>query len=153
MAVHAGKLHGSVDGVFELFRVDEERHRLAVHIGSEGGVAVATEAIFVFQLVLGASGESRAQQKERKRTEQDSAGNFHAMRRRFCELVCRDRSHRTIRNGTQRGTEGRRTIERGRAASGRLQKGQLQVSPLAALGRNNSFIRPLLPINGSRRSG
>jgi hypothetical protein len=27
--------------------------------------------------VLGASGEGRAQQKDRKRTEQDSAGNFH----------------------------------------------------------------------------
>jgi hypothetical protein len=29
--------------------------------------------------VLGASGEGRAQQKECERTEQDSAGNFHAI--------------------------------------------------------------------------
>jgi hypothetical protein len=28
--------------------------------------------------VLGTNGEGRAQQKERKRTEQDPAGNFHA---------------------------------------------------------------------------
>ena len=101
MAVHAGKLHGGVDGVLQLLRVDEERDGLAVDVGGEGGVTVAGEAIFVFQLVLGASGEGRAQQKERERTEQDSAGNFHAMRRRFCELVRRDRSHRVMRNETQ----------------------------------------------------
>ena len=39
---------------------------------------MAGEAIFVFQLVLGANGEERAEQKEDKRTEQYSAGNFHA---------------------------------------------------------------------------
>jgi hypothetical protein len=48
--------------------------------------------------VLGASGEGRAQQKERKRTEQDSAGNFHAMRRRFREFARRDSSHRSRSN-------------------------------------------------------
>ena len=53
--------------------------RLAVDIGGEGGVTVAGEAVFVFQLVLGASGEGRAQQKECERTEQDSAGSFHAI--------------------------------------------------------------------------
>lgn len=38
---------------------------------------MAGETVFIFQLVLGASGEGRAQQKECERTEQDSAGNFH----------------------------------------------------------------------------
>jgi hypothetical protein len=40
---------------------------------------MAGEAIFIFQLVLGASGDNRAQQKECERTEQDSAGNFHVI--------------------------------------------------------------------------
>jgi len=35
------------------------------------------EAIFVLQLVLGANGEGRAQQKEYEHSEQNSAGNFH----------------------------------------------------------------------------
>ena len=70
--------------MLQLLRVDEERNGLAVDVSGEGGVTVAGEAVFIFQLVLGASGDCRAQQKERKRTEQDSAGNFHAMRRRFC---------------------------------------------------------------------
>ena len=39
---------------------------------------MAAEAVFIFQFVLGASGEGRAQQKENARREQDSAGNFHA---------------------------------------------------------------------------
>jgi hypothetical protein len=77
VAVNARKLHGGVDGMLQLFRVDEERDGLAIHFSGEGGVTVAGEAIFIFQLVLGASGEGRAQQKDRKRTEQDSAGNFH----------------------------------------------------------------------------
>jgi hypothetical protein len=79
MAIHASKLHGGVDGMLQLLRVNEERHRLAVHVDGKGGVAVAGEAVFIFQFVLGASGESRAQQKECERTEQDSAGDFHAI--------------------------------------------------------------------------
>ena len=75
--------------------------RLAIDVGGECGVTVAGEAIFVFQFMLGASGEGRAQQKERERTEHNSAGDFHAMRRRFCELARRDRSHRVMRNKTQ----------------------------------------------------
>ena len=63
---------------FSFFCIDEEDDRLAVHVGGEGRVTVAGEAVFVLQLVLGASGEGRAQQKECERTEQDSAGNFHA---------------------------------------------------------------------------
>ena len=67
----------AVDGMLELFRVDEERDGLAVHVFGESGVTMTSEAVFIFQLVLGASGEGRAQQKECERTEQDSAGNFH----------------------------------------------------------------------------
>ena len=36
VAVHASKLHRSVDRVLELFRVNEKRHGLAIHIGGEG---------------------------------------------------------------------------------------------------------------------
>lgn len=77
VAVHARELHGSVNGMLELFRIDEERDGLAVHVCGESGVTMTGEAVFIFQLVLGASGEDRAQQKECERTEQDSAGNFH----------------------------------------------------------------------------
>ena len=98
VAVHAGQLHGAVNRVLHLFCIDEERHRLSVHVGGEGRVTVAGEAIFIFQLVLGASGEGRAQQKEYERTEQDSAGNFHGVRRRFWEFLRRDRSHRSRGN-------------------------------------------------------
>lgn len=83
VAVHAGELHGGVYGVLEFFGIDKERDGLAVHVGGQRRIAVAGEAVFVFQFVLGAGGEGRAQQKERERTEQDSAGNFHGMRRRF----------------------------------------------------------------------
>ena len=78
VAVHAGEFHGRVNGVLELFRVHVEREGLAVYLGGESCVTMAGETVFVFQLVLGASGEGRAQQKERQRTEQYSAGNFHA---------------------------------------------------------------------------
>jgi len=78
VAVHASEFHGAVDGVLQLLAVHIERNGLAVHIGAQGCVTVAGEAVFIFQLVLGARGESRAQQKERQRTEQYSAGNFHA---------------------------------------------------------------------------
>jgi len=77
VAVHTGEFHRAVDGVLELLAVNEKRDGLAVHIGGEGRVTVAGETIFVFQLVLGASVEGRAQQKERKRTEHYSAGYFH----------------------------------------------------------------------------
>ena len=77
MAIHASKLHGGVDGMLQLLRVDEERNGSAVNVGGQGGITVAAEAVIIFQLVLGASGEGRAQQKECERTEQDSAGNFH----------------------------------------------------------------------------
>ena len=77
VAIHAREFHGGVDGVFQLLRVDEERDRLAVYVLGQGGVTVAGEAIFIFELVLGASGEGRAQQKDRERTEQDPAGTFH----------------------------------------------------------------------------
>ena len=63
----------------ELFYVDEQRNRLAIDVGRERRITVAGEAVFIFQLVLGASGDGRAQQKECERTEQDSAGNFHAI--------------------------------------------------------------------------
>lgn len=41
------------------------------------------ETVFVSKFVLGTSGEGRAQQKEYERTEHNSAGNFHGLRRRF----------------------------------------------------------------------
>ena len=78
VAIDACK-HGAVDGVFELLRVNIERDGLAIDFGSERRIAVAGEAVLVFQFVLGANGEGRAQQKERERTEQDSAGDFHAI--------------------------------------------------------------------------
>ena len=86
MAIHASELHGGVDGMLQFFRVDIERDRLAIEVGGERRVAVATEAVFVFQFVLGASGEGRAQQKERGRTEQYSAGDFHAIEETLMEL-------------------------------------------------------------------
>jgi len=77
MAIDAGKLHRSMDRVLELRAINEERDLLAVDVLCQGCVAVATEAVFVFDLVLGANGDGRAQQKQCDRTEQNPAGNFH----------------------------------------------------------------------------
>jgi hypothetical protein len=63
--------------VLEFLPVDKQRDLLAIQFFGQSVVGVASEAVFVFRLVLGANGESRAQQKDRERTEQDSAGNFH----------------------------------------------------------------------------
>ena len=89
VAVHAREFHGGVDGMFQFLRVDEERDRLAVYVLGQGGVTVAGEAIFIFELVLGASGEGRAQQKQCERTEQDPAGNFHAIKETLSTLRVR----------------------------------------------------------------
>ena len=86
VAIHTGKLHRSVNGIVNFLCIDEEGDLLTVYIFGEGGVAVTREAIFVFQLVLGASGEGRAQQKHRQRTEQDPAGNFHDYEETLDEL-------------------------------------------------------------------
>lgn len=77
MTIDAGKLHGAVDRVLKFFAVDEEGDRLAVDVFGKRRVAMTSEAVFVFQFVLGTNGEGRAQQKEKERTEQDSAGSFH----------------------------------------------------------------------------
>jgi len=77
VAVHACKLHRAVNGMLELLPIHKQRDLLAIYVFGQGVVAVASEAVFVFRLMLGAIGESRAQQKDRERTEQDSAGNFH----------------------------------------------------------------------------
>ena len=65
VAVHAGEFHGAVDGVLQLLAVHIERDGLAVHIRAQGCVTMTGEAVLILQLVLGASGEGRAQQKER----------------------------------------------------------------------------------------
>ena len=99
VAVHACKLHRAVDGVLELLAIHKQRNLLAIHVFGQGVVAVASEAIFVFQLVLGASGEGRAQQKEHERTEQDPAGNFHDYEETpVCDLIAVTRSHKVWRN-------------------------------------------------------
>ena len=66
-----------MNGMLELLPIDEQRDLFAIYIFGQSVVAVASEAVFVFRLMLGANGESRAQQKDRERTEKDSAGNFH----------------------------------------------------------------------------
>jgi len=78
VAVDAGELHGAVDRMLEFLAIHKQRDWFAVDVLGQRCIAVASEAIFVFQLMLGASGEGRAQQKEQTRTEQDPAGNFHA---------------------------------------------------------------------------
>ena len=102
LSFHLSDLRPLCKSLVQLLGVDEERNGLTVHVGGEGGVTMAGEAVFIFQLVLGASGEGRAQQKECERTEQDSAGNFHGVRRRFWEFLRRDRSHRSRGNITTR---------------------------------------------------
>ena len=77
VAIDASQLHRAVDRVLKLFAIDEEGNLLAVDVFGKRRVAMAGEAVFVFQFVLGTNGEGRAQQKESERTEQDSAGNFH----------------------------------------------------------------------------
>jgi hypothetical protein len=66
-----------VDRVLKLLAIDKQGHLFSIDVLRQRGVTVAGEAVFVFELMLGANGERRAQQKERERTEQDSAGNFH----------------------------------------------------------------------------
>ena len=78
MAIDAGKFHRSMDRVLELLAIDKERDLLAVDVFGQRRVPMAGEAILVFDLVLGANGEGRAQQKKCERTEQNPAGNFHA---------------------------------------------------------------------------
>ena len=78
VAIDAGELHRSVDGVLKLLAIYKERYLLAIDVFGQGCVAMASEAVFIFQLVLGANGESRAQQKENEGTKQNSAGYFHA---------------------------------------------------------------------------
>jgi len=78
VAIDTRKLHRAVDRMLKLFAINEQGDRFAVDVFCERRIAVASEAVFIFELVLGASGESRAQQKGRERTEQDPAGNFHA---------------------------------------------------------------------------
>ena len=63
--------------MLEFFAIHEQRNRLSVDVFGQRCVAVAREAVFVFQLMLGTNGEGRAQQKDRERTEQDPAGTFH----------------------------------------------------------------------------
>jgi hypothetical protein len=87
MAIDASKLHRSVDRVLKLLAIDEEGNLLAVHVFGKRRVAMASEAVFVFQFVLGTNGEGRAQQKESERTEQDSAGNFHGYEETLHRLV------------------------------------------------------------------
>ena len=78
VAIDTRKLHRAVDGVLKLLAIHKERDLFAVHIFCQRCVAVAGEAVFIFELVLGASGEDRAEQKDREGTEQDPAANFHA---------------------------------------------------------------------------
>jgi hypothetical protein len=80
--------------VLKFLTVDEEGDRLAVDVFGQRAVAMAGEAVFVFEFVLGTSGEGRAQQKESERTEQDSAGNFHDTRKRRMRLDGGDWSHK-----------------------------------------------------------
>jgi hypothetical protein len=86
VAIHARQLHRAVDGMLELCCIHEERDLFAADVGCERRITVAGEAVFIFQLVLGASGESRAQQKKCERTEQDSAGNFHDFEKTLLNL-------------------------------------------------------------------
>ena len=78
VAVHAPQFHRAVYGVLKLLAIYEERDQLPIDIFGQRRIAVTGEAILIFQLVLGANGEGRAQQKENRRTEQNPAGNFHA---------------------------------------------------------------------------
>ena len=91
MAIDAGE-HGAVDGMLQLFRIDEQADLVSVLIGCQGGIGVAGEAVFVLQLMFGASCKAPAEQNEERR-EQDSAREFHASRRRQAEKYYRDRSH------------------------------------------------------------
>ena len=77
VAVNAGKLHRAVDGVLEFLAINKQRDLFAVQVLAQRVVAVASEAIFVSELMLGTNGEDRAEQKEHQRTEQDPAGSFH----------------------------------------------------------------------------
>lgn len=77
VAIDAGKLHGTVDRVLKLLAIHEQRNRLTVDVLGQRCLAVASQAVLVFELVLGANGEGRAQQRQRERTEQDPAGNLH----------------------------------------------------------------------------
>ena len=78
VTVDARQFHRPVYGVLKLLAIYKERDRLPIDIFGQRRIAMTGEAILIFQLVLGANGEGRAQQKENRRTEQNPAGNFHA---------------------------------------------------------------------------
>jgi len=78
MAIDASEFHRAMDRMLKLLAVYKKRHLLAVDVFVERRFAVAYEAVFIFELVLGMRWEDPAQRKDRERTEQDPAGNFHA---------------------------------------------------------------------------
>jgi hypothetical protein len=54
VTINAGK-HRAVDGVLQLLRIHEQTHLRPIDIRGHGGVRVAGKAIFVLELMLGAS--------------------------------------------------------------------------------------------------
>lgn len=87
VAVDAGQLHRSVYGVLKLLAIYEERDWLSIDIFGQRCLAMTGEAVLIFEFVLGANGEGRAQQKENRSTEQNPAGNFHAYEETLAAVI------------------------------------------------------------------
>ena len=62
VAVDAGE-HRAVHGLLQLFSIHEQIRLLAICFGRERLVGVASEAVFIFGLMFGASCEDPAKQK------------------------------------------------------------------------------------------
>jgi cbb3-type cytochrome oxidase cytochrome c subunit len=77
MAINAGE-HIAVDGMFQLPSIHKQARLLAVHFRRQGGVGVAGKAVFVLELMLGASRTGANQQRQGERLSEGSFYTGHA---------------------------------------------------------------------------
>jgi hypothetical protein len=89
VAIDTGE-HGAVNGVLELVLIDGDA--VAVARG-HARVAVAGEAVRVFELLRGVCGRGRGKQEKNERTNKKPTRSVHTSRRRFGRVSCRDRCH------------------------------------------------------------
>ena len=66
VAIDARQRQRSVNGVLQLAFIHKQADRLAVHVLGERVVAMAGEAVLIFQFVLGLNGAGEKRQKDNK---------------------------------------------------------------------------------------
>lgn len=72
--------HGAVDRVLQLGRIDKQAVRLAVDGFGDRGVAVAGEAVFIFELVLGMKRRGPDERRHNETTRQQPTNRIHVFK-------------------------------------------------------------------------